>query len=342
MDGPTWIHHGPSVIEHLAEDDRMSVLYPEIEPYERGMLDVGEGHHVYWETCGNPTGKPSVVLHGGPGSGCTPGWRRFFNPDAYRVILFDQRGCGRSTPLASDPAADLSTNTTHHLLADIERLRAHLGVERWLVFGGSWGSTLGLAYAEMHPERVSELVLFSVATTTRREVEWITRDMGRVFPVEWERFRDGVPAADRGGSLVDAYSRLLHDPDPTVREKAAAEWCAWEDAHVSLQPGHQPSPRYRDPMFRMGFARLVTHYWRHAAWLEDGILQREAKCLAGIPGVLVQGRLDVSGPPDVAWQLTQNWPDAELVLVDQAGHGAGGPGVNEVLIAATDRFAVRR
>ena len=319
----------------------MSALYPEVEPYEQGMLDVGDGNLVSWETCGNPAGKPAVVLHGGPGSGCTPGWRRFFDPAAYRIVLFDQRNCGRSTPHASDPRVDLAANTTHHLLADIERLRRHLGVDRWLIFGGSWGSTLGLAYAEAHHQRVSEVVLFAVVTTTHREVEWVTRAMGRLFPAAWAHFRDGVPAADRDGSLVEAYGRLLHDPDPAVREQAAADWCAWEDTHVSLQPGHRPSPRYRDPAFRMAFARLVTHYWRHAAWLEDGVLQREAKTLSGIPGVLVQGRLDVSGPPDIPWSLAQAWPDAEFVLVDEAGHGAGDPGMDGALIAATDRFAAR-
>ncbi|MGH3659933.1 MAG: alpha/beta fold hydrolase, partial [Micromonosporaceae bacterium] len=196
-------------------------FFPEIEPYDHGLLDVGDGHRVYWETRGNPDGKPALVLHGGPGSGCTPGWGRYFDPAAYRVVLFDQRGCGRSTPWAGDPAVDLSTNTTHHLLADIERLRRHLGVERWLLFGGSWGSTLGLAYAEKHPERVSAIVLFSIATTTRRDVEWITRDMGRIFPEEWARFRDGVPAAERDGDLVSAYYRLLNHLDPAVREQAA-------------------------------------------------------------------------------------------------------------------------
>ena len=313
--------------------------YPVTEPYEHGMLDVGDGNLVYWEACGNPAGKPAVVLHGGPGSGCTPGWRRFFDPDAYRVVLFDQRGCGRSTPHASDPAVDLSTNTTHHLLADIEALRRHLGVDRWLVFGGSWGSTLGLAYGERHPDRVSEMVLFSVVTSTHREVEWVTRDMGRVFPERWARFRDGVPPADRDGSLVDAYARLLASPDPAVRERAARDWCAWEDTHVAIRADHKPDPRYEDPRFRMVFARLVTHYWRHAAFLEDGILLREAGVLAGIPGVLVHGRLDVSGPPDIAWQLAQVWPGCELTLVDDAGHGTGEPGMADVLVAATDRFA---
>lgn len=319
----------------------MSGLYPEIEPYDHGTLDVGDGQEVYWETCGNPDGRAAVVLHGGPGSGCTPWWRRFFDPAAYRVVLFDQRGCGRSTPRVDDPDVDLATNTTHHLLADIERLRQHLGIERWLVLGGSWGSTLGLAYAETHPERVSEVVLFSVVTTTANEVAWVTRDMGRVFPEQWDRFRQTAPARERDGSLVDAYARLLADRDPAVRAAAARAWCDWEDTHVSLVPGHTPNPRYEDPTFRMVFARLVTHYWRHAAFLEDGILLRRADRLAGIPGVLVNGRLDVSGPPDIAWQLARAWPDAELVLLDAAGHGTG-PGLEETLVAATDRFAAAR
>jgi proline iminopeptidase len=298
-------------------------------------LDVGDGHRVHWEVRGNPEGKPAVVLHGGPGSGCTDGLLRFFDPDAYRIVLFDQRGCGRSTPHAGAPVVDLSTNTTHHLLADIERLRRHLGIERWLVFGLSWGTTLGLAYAERHPERITELVLCSVATTRAHEVRWITRDAGRFFPEQWERFRDGVPPADRDGDLVEAYSRLLHDPDSAVREQAARDWCEWEDAHISAPP----NPRYRDPAFRLAFARLVTHYWRHAAWLEDGILLREAAKLRGIPGVMVHGRLDVSGPLDIPWELSRAWPDSELVIVDEAGHSASDPGMAEAVIAATDRFA---
>ncbi|MDH6125073.1 prolyl aminopeptidase [Kitasatospora sp. GP82] len=315
--------------------------YPEIEPYEQGMLDVGDANLVHWETCGNPDGKPAVVVHGGPGSGAGPGWRRFFDPAAYRIVLFDQRNCGRSTPSASDPGTDLGSNTTRQLIADAERLREHLGIDRWLVLGGSWGSTLGLAYAQAHPERVSELVLFSVATTTRREVEWITRDMGRYFPEQWTRFRDAVPAAERDGSLVDAYSRLLHDPDPAVRERAAVEWCAWEDSHVATGPGHKPDPRYQDPAFRMLFARLVTHYWRHAAWLGERELLDGARKLAGIPGALIHGRLDLSSPPDIAWQLSRVWSDAELVLVDDAGHGFGYPSTSEAVLAAIERFKNR-
>ena len=310
--------------------------YPEIEPYDQGFLEVGDGHTVYWETCGNPAGKPAVVLHGGPGSGATPGWRRCFDPEAYRIVLFDQRGCGRSTPYAGEPVADLSANTTWHLVSDLELLRTFLGVERWLVLGGSWGSTLALAYAERHPSAVSELVLFSVATTTAAEVEWITRAMRRFFPHRWARFHE---AGGGAANLAAAYSALLHDPDPEVRERAALEWCAWEDTHVAVRGEPEPDPRFADPGFRLCFARLVTHYWSHAAWVADGALLRDAAALAGIPGVLVHGRLDVSSPPDIPILLADAWPSAELILIDDAGHGAGHPEVSAAVVAATDRFA---
>ena len=286
----------------MAQGLEGAVLYPEIRAYEHGMLDVGDGNVMYWEVCGNAAGKPAVMLHGGPGSGCVPGWRRYFNPSAYRVVPFDQRGCGRSTPHASDPGVDLAANTTDHLIADIEQLRKHLGIERWLIVGGSWGSTLALAYAEPFPERISGLVLFSVVMTSRREVLWITRDIGRYFPEEWARFRDGVPPAERDGDLVAAYYRWLHDQDSSVRENAARDWCRWEDARVVVTSDHRPDPRYEDPSFRMAFARLVTHYWNHAGFLEDGALVRDAGRLAGIPGVLIHGRLDISSPLDVPWQ----------------------------------------
>lgn len=302
-----------------------------------GLLDVGDGHHLYWEMTGNPKGKPAVVLHGGPGSGCTPWNREWFDPDRYRVVMFDQRNCGRSRPHAAAPEIDLRTNTTQNLLGDIETLRERLGIDRWLVSGISWGTTLGLAYAQAHPQRVSALVLNSVVTTTRAEVDWVTRAMGRVFPEQWEQFRNGVPEHERDGDLPAAYSRLLHDPDPGVRERAAAAWCAWEDRHVATYPGHQPHPRYRDPAFRLCFARIVTHYFRHAGFLADGVLLRDAPRLTGIPGVLIHGRLDISGPPDIAWQLHRAWPDSELVLLDDAGHGAN----LEAMRAATDRFVDR-
>ena len=316
----------------------MAELYPPVEPYQHGMLDVGDGNRVYWEVCGNPAGKPAVVLHGGPGSGAGPFWRRLFDPAVYRVVLFDQRGCGRSTPDAADPGTSLAANTTDHLIADIELLREHLAIERWLVIGGSWGATLGLAYAERHPDRVSEMVLFSVTNTSRREVEWVTRDMGRIFPEAWSRFRDAVSERERDGDLAAAYARMLADTDPAVREGAAQEWCRWEDVHVSTAPGYEPDPRYDDPRFRMRFARLVTHYWRHAAFLEDGALLRDAVKLTGIPGALIHGRMDISGPADIAWKTAQVWKDAELVLVSNEGHGISGDATLQAILAATDRF----
>jgi proline iminopeptidase len=314
----------------------MAERYPEIEPYAHGMLEVGDGQSIYWEQCGNPAGKPAVVLHGGPGSGCIPSFRRIFNPEAYRIVLFDQRGAGRSVPHAGEPATSLQANTTHHLIADLELLRDHLGIGGWLVWGISWGSTLGLAYAQAHPERVSEMVLASVTMTRPKDIDWLYHGVGRFFPEEWARFRDGAGPAGADGDLVAAYYRLLTGGDPAVREQAARDWCLWEDAVVSLD-GHGPNPRYDDPRFRMCFARVVTHYFHHHAWLEDGALLRGAGRLAGIPGVLVHGRLDLGGPADTAWELARAWPGAELHLVG-GGH-TGGPDMTECLLAATDRFA---
>ena len=301
----------------------MTGQFPAIEPYDSGTVSVGEGHEVYWECCGNPRGTPALYLHGGPGAGCSPGQRRFFDPDAFRIILFDQRGCGRSRPLASNPDTDLRTNTTSHLIADIELLRRLLGVEQWTILGMSWGTTLGLAYAQAHPERVKALVLALVTMTSRREVEWITEGVGRIFPREWQRFVAALPGELRHRPVVDAYAALLFDADPAVRDKAAREWCAWEDAHVSLTPGHQPYLRYEDPEFRLRFARLVTHYWRHAAFLGDDQLIREAAKLNGIPGVLIHGRYDVSSPLETAWQLSQRWRTSRLHVLEDAGHGGG-------------------
>jgi proline iminopeptidase len=315
----------------------MSRLYPDIEPFAHGLLDVGDGHLVYWESCGNPLGKPALVLHGGPGSGAGAFWRRFFDPNVYRVVLFDQRGCGRSTPDAGDVHTDLSTNTMPHLLADIEKLRTHLEIDRWLLLGGSWGSALGLGYAQRHPDRVTEIVLFSVVTSTPAEHRWLTRDLGRIFPEQWERFRDTVPEDERGGNLPAAFARLLADPDEAVRDRAARAWCAWEDALVSNLPGSRPDSRYEDPAFRMTFTRLVTHYWAHDGWFTDGELMAGAHRLAGVPGVLVHGRLDLGSPVDIPWQLSKLWPDARLELIDDAGHGAG-HGIGDAVIDALDRF----
>jgi len=319
----------------------MTELFGPVEPYDSGMLDVGDGHTIYYECCGNADGQPAVMLHGGPGGGCSPGMRRYFDPDRYRVILLDQRGAGRSRPLASEPDADLSVNTTQHLIADLERLREHLKVSSWVVHGVSWGSTLGLAYAQAHPDRVVALVLAAVGTTSRREVQWITEDVGRIFPREWHRFAQAVPPALHGQRLVDAYATMLFDPDEDVREFAAREWCVWEDAHVSLTPGHQPTLQEADPEFRLRFARLVTHYWRHAAFLGEDRLLRDAALLNGIPGVLIHGRFDVSGPLEAAWSLSRTWTTSVLQVIDDAGHG-GGPTFSGAIVDALNRFAGTR
>ncbi|MEU7580574.1 prolyl aminopeptidase [Streptomyces sp. NPDC041068] len=312
-------------------------LYPDIEPYDHGMLDVGDGNHVYWEVCGNPLGKPAVVLHGGPGSGCTPFFRRYFDPDAYRICLLDQRGAGRSTPHASDPAADMGVNTMKHLLADLELLRRHLAVERWLVWGVSFGSVLGLRYAQTYPDRVSELVLTGVATGSRAEVGLLTRGLGRVFPEAWEAFREGVPEGERDGDLAAAYNRLLESPDPEVRAAAARSWTDWETACVPAAP--RSVPRYEDAAFRAGFARTVSHYFANDHWLGgDEVVLRDAPSLAGIPGVLVQGSLDFGNLTGIPWRLHQAWPGSELVVVDDVGHDAGARGISDELVAATDRF----
>ena len=317
----------------------MSVLYPEIEPYDQGMLDVGDGNLVYWEQCGNPQGKPIVLLHGGPGSGWSDGIRRSFDPRAYRIILLDQRNCGRSTPHAGDLVIDLSANTTEHLLADLERLRRHLRVDRWMVFGGSWGSTLALAYAERYPELVTGIVLVAVTTTRKSEIDWLYYGVARLFPAEWDRFQQGVPAAERDGDLISAYHRLLMDPDPAIHRKAARDWFEWEFSLVSVDPGATPSPRQLEPRHQLAFARIVTHYFRNLAWLEDGILLRNAGRLNGIPGILVHGRFDFGGPLTTAWELARAWPSSRLVVVPGAGHSARDPGMQEAIVAATDAMA---
>jgi proline iminopeptidase len=293
------------------------------EPSHHGLLEVGDGHVLYWETVGTPRHTPAVYLHGGPGSGASPSARRWFDPVGFRGVLFDQRGCGRSRPLALDHTADLTTNTTDRLVADIELLRDHLGIDRWVVVGVSWGVTLGLVYAQRHPDRVRGLVLGAVTSGARREVDWITREMGRVFPAEWDELVAGLPEGARSGDLAAGYARLLADPDPTVRHEAARRWCAWEDTHVSLMPGWTPDPRFDDPAFRSVVARLVTHYWSNGCFLAADEVFDGMDRIAGIPGVLVHGRHDVSGPLDTAWRLHQRWPASRLVVVDDAGHGGG-------------------
>jgi proline iminopeptidase len=319
------------------------MTYPTVVPDRHGMLEVGDGHLLYWETCGNPDGKPALVIHGGPGSGCTPWHRRLFDPAVYRIVLFDQRGCGRSTPHASEPQIDLSTNTTQQLVADMELLRRELDVDRWLLLGGSWGSTLSLSYAETHPDRVSQIVLWGITTGRRAEADWWFRGgVAPLFPVQWAALRAGVPADEREGDIVEAYSRMLHDADPEVRRRAALDWCTWESTTMDWPPTGALDGRYTDPVFALAFARLVTHYVGHDFFLEDGILLRNAHLLAKIPAVLVHGRHDLMAPIANAWDLEHAWPGAELVVVEDAGHAGTERLIEKQLILATDRFASSR
>jgi proline iminopeptidase len=318
----------------------MPKLYAEIEPDDHGMLDVGGGNSLYWETCGNPPGKPAVVLHGGPGSGCSPWFRRLFDPSAYRLVLFDQRNCGRSIPHASDPDTDLEANNTANLIADIELIRRHLDIDRWLVLGGSWGSTLALAYAEAHPDRVTEMILFGVTTGRHTEFDWAFRGgLALLFPEQWERLRAALPRAERDRDVVEGYHRLLGDPDRQVSRRAAEAWCMWESATPAWPPRTGLAERFTDPRYALAFARIVTHYVRRNAWLEDGVLLRGAAALAPIPGILVNGRFDFQAPLANAWELKRLWPRAELVVVADAGHRVDA-NLSRELARATDRYAV--
>jgi proline iminopeptidase len=305
-----------------------------------GFVEINGGVRLYWEVCGDPNRKPAVVLHGGPGSGCAPWHRTLFDPKEYLVVLFDQRNCGRSTPHASDPDVDLAPNTTQNLIADIELLRSHLGIERWLVWGGSWGSTLALAYAEAHPDRVSEMILWGVTTGRRCESDWLFRGgVAPMFPEQWERLRAGAPDVKDDADVVEAYSRLLFDADPEVRAHAALEWCLWESATPDWPPKTGLASRFRDPDFALAFARIVTHYVRNELFLEDGILLRNAGVLADIPGILINGRLDLQAPLANAWALHDAWPGSELVIAGNAGHA--GEAISRELIRASDRFATQ-
>ncbi|SEQ04928.1 prolyl aminopeptidase [Lentzea albida] len=311
-------------------------MYPEIEPHASGHLETGDGNQVYWEECGNPSGKPVVFLHGGPGGGCSPSHRRLFDPSAYRIVLFDQRGCGRSLPHAS-VSGDLSTNTTWHLVADMELLRESLGISRWQVFGGSWGSTLALAYAQKHPDRVSELVLRGIFTLRSSEVDWYYRGgAAQLFPDLWERFT--APLAGLSGDPVELYAKLLASDDPAVHGPAAVAWSTWEGATVTLLPRPELVAEFAVPEYALAFARIENHYFVHGGWFEEGQLIRDAGRLEGIPGVIVQGRYDIATPAVSAWDLHKAWPGSELVLVPDAGHAYDEPGILAALLEATDRF----
>ncbi|GAA3641590.1 prolyl aminopeptidase [Lentzea roselyniae] len=305
-----------------------------MELLDHGLLDTGDGNRVYWEVVGDPDGKPAVYLHGGPGAGCSVNARKALAGGRYRLVLFDQRGCGRSLPHASDPAVDMSVNTTEHLIADMEKLREHLGVEKWLVFGGSWGTTLGVAYAQRHPERVSEMILIAVTLASARELDWLYKGVSRFFPEAWERFSAHVGNAP---DVVRAYADLMEDPDRAVREQAAAEWCRWEDTVLSLENHGKPdvfSSHVGDDVIAM--VRIIAHYYANLGFVDD--LLRDAGKLAGIPAALIHGRRDLSCPADTAYALARAWPDAELTLVDDAGH-KGSPAFVEAVHTAVRRFS---
>jgi proline iminopeptidase len=311
---------------------RAPALYPPIEPYDSGFVEVDAGHRIYWEMCGNPLGKPALFLHGGPGGGCSAVNRRLFDPQRYRIILFDQRGCGRSLPHAS-----LEANTTGHLVGDMETLRIRFGIERWLLLGGSWGATLALAYAQAYPARVNAMVLRGVFTARRSELRWLYRaGASSLFPEAWDRFVAPIPEQERR-NLIAAYHARLTCGDPAIETIAAQAWCGWEEEILTLES--QPAAQSPDNRILLALARIETHYFMHGAFLKEGQLIRNAYRLRAIPAVIVQGRYDMVTPPVTAWDLHQAWPQADLQMVPDAGHASTEPGNLRRLIMATDGFA---
>ena len=322
----------------MTETGELRELYPPIEPHTSGFLDVGDGQRMYWEISGNPDGKPVVFLHGGPGGGTHPSLRQFFDPDAYRIILLDQRGCGRSTPHVAD-GADLSVNTTDKSQHDIEALREHLGIEKWMVFGGSWGSTLALAYAETFPTRVTELVLRGIFLLRRSEIDWYYNGgAGHMFPERWAKFLEPVPENERGDDLVAVYHRLLHSDDADVAERAAVAWSAWEGSTSFLISKPEKVEENSEVRFALAFARIENHYFVNAGFIDEAQLLTKSSALHGIPGTIVQGRYDVVCPATSAWDLHNAWPESKLVIVDDAGHSAMEPGITHHLLEATDSY----
>ena len=312
----------------------MRTLYPSIEPYEEGMLSVSEIHTIHYEQVGNPNGKPVVFLHGGPGGGIIPDYRRYFDPMAYRIVLFDQRGSGKSTPHAS-----LEENTTWHLVEDIEKLRNHLGIESWQVFGGSWGSTLSLAYAITHPDRVRQLVLRGIFLCRPKEIKWFYQDGASwIFPDVWEQFVNVIPGPERG-DMVTAYYRRLTSEDPEVRLQAARAWSIWEGSTSKLFQDAHLIEEFSDAEFATAFARIECHYFMHNAFFEtENFLIENIGRIRDIPAVIVQGRYDVVCPITSAWELHRAWPEADLEIISDAGHSASEPGTINALVLATDKY----
>jgi proline iminopeptidase len=313
----------------------MKIKYPPIEPYQIGYLPVAGGHELYWEESGNLKGRPVIFLHGGPGSGTEPSHRSFFNPSLYRIVLMDQRGCGKSRPHSS-----LHENTTWHLVADIEALRKHLQIDRWVVFGGSWGSTLSLAYAETHPDAVLALILRGIFLCRPFELHWFYQFGAHLlFPDAWERYLEFIPKDERH-DLIQAYYRRLTDADPLVRKQAALAWSSWEGSALKLLPDSALLHEFTEEYHADAIARIECHYFIHKAFFQtDNWLLEQAHRLRHLPGVIVQGRYDIICPLISAWDLHKAWPKAELEIIPNAGHSASEPGITDALIRATDRFA---
>lgn len=307
-------------------------LYPEIEPYRSGHLDLDGRHRMYWEECGDPAGRPVVFLHGGPGAGASPAHRRFFDPAHYRIVIFDQRGSGRSKPLG-----ELQDNTTPHLVADIETLRRHLGLERWLVFGGSWGSTLALAYAEAHPERVEALVLRGIFLCRRFEIQWFLYGMRALAPEAWRSFAGFLPENERGDLLASYYKRLI-DPDPMAHMPAAKSWSVYEGTCCTLLPSPETVSTFNQDTVALGLARLEAHYFTHDIFLPENALMNNLGRIRHVPAAIVHGRYDLVCPIVSADELHHAWPEAEYVIVPDAGHSAMEPGIRAALVQAMERF----
>ena len=317
--------------------DTLTWRYPPLAPYRTGRLKVSDLHEIYFEESGNPNGKPVVFVHGGPGAGSGPRQREFFDPTLYRIVLFDQRGSGRSTP-----HAELVDNTTWHLVSDMEALRAHLGISRWQVFGGSWGSALALAYAEKHPDKVSELVLRGIFLLRKWEIDWFYQDgAGAIYPDAWATYYSYIPENERG-NMVEAYYRRLTSSDPKVRLEAARVWSVWEGSTSRLLPDSALIQSYGEDEFAIAFARVECHYFMNAGFFKDNQLLAEVNKIRHIPAVIVQGRYDIVCPMKSAWDLHQAWPEAEFILAPDAGHSAFEPSISKGLVAATDRFAVNK
>ena len=311
-------------------------LYPEIQPYHAGMLKLDGLHALYWEQSGNPEGTPVLFLHGGPGAGSAPAHRRFFDPSHYRIVVFDQRGAGRSTPLG-----EIRDNTTPHLVADIERLRSHLGIGKWLIFGGSWGSTLALAYGEAHPERCAGFILRGVFLCRRSEIEWFLYGLRNFFPEAWHAFAEIVPPAGRG-DLLTAYYRLLTDPDPAVHVPAARAWSTYEGACSTLLPSPETLAYFAGDGVALGLARIEAHYFSHDIFLPENALLENLGRVRHLPCAIVQGRYDAVCPIATADELHRAWPEADYIVVPNAGHSAWEPGISAELVRAAERFKTRR